>query len=209
MVNCSGEIEARDVERVRWFVLAGGHLFGTCWALSETITRAFPSSPIAKFETDGEVMAHVPATSCDPHSPFTAGVFAEGVEPIYALEGAHLIRVLDPERAEVLIDSPWCAERFGCGNLAAWYEVGHGTVLDSVNHFDLQGLELAEGLKTSRDRQAYAVDHMGFTYAALRRSRGEKYWDQAMKASQNVFDLSVFRLLTNFVRMRRAELTRQ
>ncbi len=208
MMNCTGELEARDVERVRWFVLVGGHLFGTCWALQETISRAMPTSPIAKFETQGEVLANVPASPCDLESPFTAGVFAEGVEPIYALQGAHLIRVLDPERAEVLIDSPWCAETFGCGNLAAWFEAGHGTVLDSVNHFDLQGLELAEGLKTPRDRQAYAVDHMGYSYASLREARGEKYWDQAMKASQQVLDLSVFRLLTNFVRLRRAELTR-
>lgn len=208
MMNCSGEIEAGDTDRVRWFVLAGGHLFGTCWALHETIQRSMPTSPIAKYPTTSEVMANVPASPCDVNSPFTAGVFAPGVEPIYALQGAHLIRVLDPERAEVLIDSPWCAEKHGCGNLAAWFEAGHGTVLDSVNHFDLQGLELAEGLKTARDRQAYAVDHMGYTYESLRKTRGERYWDQAMKASQQVLDLSVFRLLTNFVRLRRAELTR-
>lgn len=208
MMNCSGEIEAGDVERVRWFVLAGGHLFGTCWALHETIVRAMPTSPIARFETEGEVMANVPASPCEIDSPYTSGVFPPGVEPIYALVGAHLIRVLDPDRTEVLVDSPWCAEKFGCGNLAAWFEAGHGTVLDSVNHFDLQGLELAAGLKTPRDRQAYAVDHMGYTYESLRKTRGERYWDQALKASQQVLDLSVFRLLTNFVRMRRAELTR-
>ncbi len=208
MMNCSGEIEAKDVERVRWFVLAGGHLFGTCWALHETIVRSMPTSPIAKFETAGEVMASVPARSCDAESPYTDGVFPPGVEPIYALLGAHLIDVLDPERAEVLIDSPSCAEQYGCGNLVAWFEAGHGTVLDSVNHFDLQGLELAEGLKTSRDRQAYAVDHMGTSYETLRKIRGERYWEQAMKASQQVLDLSVFRLLTNFVRLRSAELTR-
>ena len=208
MMNCSGEIEQKDVERVRWFVLAGGHLFGTCWALHETIQRSMPTSPIAKFETEGEVVASVPARSCDAESPYTAGVFPEGVEPIYALQGAHLIEVLDPERAEVLIDSPWCAEKHGCGNLVAWFEAGHGTVLDSVNHFDLQGLELAEGLKTARDRQAYAVDHMGTPYETLRKIRGERYWEQATKASQQVLDLSVFRLLTNFVRLRSAELTR-
>jgi hypothetical protein len=208
MMNCSGEIEQKDVERVRWFVLAGGHLFGTCWALHETIVRSMPESPIARFETSGEVMGSVPARSCDAGSPYTEGVFPPGVEPIYALQGAHLIDVLDPERAEVLIDSPWCAETYGCGNLVAWFEAGHGTVLDSVNHFDLQGLELAEGLRTPRDRQAYAVDHMGTSYETLRKIRGERWWDQATKASQQVLDLSVFRLLTNFVRLRSAELTR-
>jgi|GEM_PF-1182126 len=208
MMNCSGEIEGPDVERVRWFVLTGGHLFGTCWALHETITRSMPDAPIAKFETSGEVMASVPASPCDEQSPYTEGVFPNGVVPIYALLGAHLIRVLEPERAEVLVDSPRCAEDHGSGNLAAWFELGHGTVLDSVNHFDLQGLEQAEGLKTARDRQAYAIDHMGYSYESLRKSRAENFWDRSNKASAAVLDLSVFRLLTNFVRMRRAEITK-
>jgi hypothetical protein len=81
-------------------------------------------------------------------------------------------------------------------------------VLDSANHFDVQGLEQAEGLKGARERQAYAVDHMGYPYAELRKSRGEKYWDNALRASEKVLDLSVFRLVTNFVRLRRAELLR-
>jgi hypothetical protein len=208
MMNCSGEIETQDVERVRWFVLTGGHLFGTCWALHETIVRAMPEAPVRRFATSGEVLDSVPASPVDRSSPYLESVFPPGVEPIYALEGAHLIEVLDPERVEVVVDSPWTAAKYGCGNLAAWFELGHGTVLDSVNHFDLQGLELAQGLKTARDRQAHAVDHMGLTYGALRASRDEKYWDKVSQASQNVLDLSVFRLLVNFVRMRRAELTR-
>lgn len=202
VANCTGEIEAGDVDRLRWFVLAGGHLFGSCWALSETIQRALPGV-LRKHETQGEVVAHVPAAECAPGSPYLEGVFGEGVRPIYALEGAHLIELTDPERAEVLIDSPWTAQVHGCGNLAAWFEEGHGTVMDSVNHFEEQGLANAENLKTPIDRQAYAVDHMGLTYAALRALRGEKLWDSNVKAAEKVLDLSVFRLITNFVRLRR------
>lgn len=202
VANCSGEIEAGDVDRLRWFVLAGGHLFGSCWALSETIQRALPGV-LAKYETQGEVVAHVPAAECAPQSPYLEGVFGEGVRPIYALEGAHLIELVDPERAEVLIDSPFTAQVHGCGNLAAWFEEGHGTVMDSVNHFEEQGLANAERLKTPIDRQAYAVDHMGLSYAALRALRGEKLWDSNLKAAEKVLDLSVFRLITNFVRLRR------
>jgi hypothetical protein len=124
---------------------------------------------------------------------------------LYALQGAHLIDVLDPERAEVLIDSPECAEDWGCGNLAAWFSAGHGTVLDSVNHYEDQGLEHAVGLKKPEERQAYAVDHMGLTLDKLRAVRNEPWWDKASKASKEVADLSTFRLVTNFVRLRRAE----
>lgn len=205
VANCTGEIEEVDVERLRWFVYAGGHLFGSCWALHETIHRALPGV-LAKHETAGEVIANVEARDCSQKSPYLEGVFVEGVQPIYALEGAHLIDVVDRERGEVLIDSPESAEAFGCGNLAAWFACGHGTVLDSVNHFEAQGLGTAEGLKKPEDRQAYAVDHMGLSLQALRGNKAQPWWDSALKASKEVTDLSVFRLVTNFVRLRRLAL---
>jgi hypothetical protein len=204
VANCTGEIEAPDVERLRWFVLAGGNLFGSCWALHETIERALPG-PMRKYETTSEVLATVDASPCSRSSQHLAGVFAPGVQPIYALVGAHLIEVLEPERVEVIVDSPQCAEDFGCGNLAAWFRDGHGHVLDSVNHFEAQGLNSATDLKKPIDRQAYAVDHMGLTFEKLRSVRGADWWGNSEKASREITDLSVFRIVTNFVRLRRLE----
>jgi hypothetical protein len=103
----------------------------------------------------------------------------------------------------VIVDSPDAAERWGCGNLAAWFFCGHGVLFDSANHFDLQGLGKIERLKTDKDRQAHAVDHMGLSFATLRATRTEAYWKSAGKASESVPDLSAFRLLTNFVRSKR------
>ncbi len=205
--NCTGEIEEKDVERLSWLVRTGGHLFGSCWALTETIARIAPGV-IQKAETASEVLDHVPAEPAVAQSDYLDGVFAPGVVPVYELQGAHLIEVLDPERAQVLIDSPLCAEHWGAGDLAAWFPLGHGVVLDSVNHFDVQGLELAEGLKTREDRQAYAVDHMGLAWADLRASKDEKYWDNSLRASEKVADLSVLRLVTNFVTTWRIEVGR-
>lgn len=204
VANCTGEIEASDVERLRWFVLAGGNLFGSCWALHETIEKALPG-PMQKFETMSEVLASVEAFPCRRGSPHLAGVFAPGVQPIYALEGAHVIEVLEPERVEVLVDSPECAEDYGCGNLAAWFAAGHGHVLDSANHFEAQGLKTAVDLKKPVDRQAYAVDHMGLSFDKLRAVRGEAWWSSSEKASREITDLSVFRIVTNFVRLSRLE----
>ena len=123
--------------------------------------------------------------------------------PIYSLEGAHLIRVVDPIRAQVLIDSPEAAERHGSGEMAAWFRVGHGTVLDSVNHFELQGLAAATELKKKEELQAFAVNHMGLSMGKLRQVRKEKWWKTRDKAAKNVDDMSAFRLLTNFVREKR------
>lgn len=202
VVNCTGEIMPADAERLAWFVRTGGYLLGSCWSLSMTIQRVYPGV-LRKLPTRGEVLDDVLAAPCAPDSPYLRGVFPEGVEPRYALEGAHLIQVIDQERVEVLVDSPECAATWGEGNLAAWFPAGHGLILDSVNHFEEQGLMRATYLKKREERQAYAVDHMGLRYEELREIEGEKFWNKNSQAAQHVLDLSVFRIVSNFVREKR------
>lgn len=202
--NCTGELSPEDVEPLAWFVRTGGSLFGSCWALSETIARIHPGV-MQMFATPQQVLDDVRARPCRPDSPLLTGVFPPSVVPIYHLEGAHLIQVLDPDRCEVLIDSPDAAERHGCGNLAAWFFSGHGVMFDSANHFDLQGLGVAGAgaLRTPVDRQAYAIDHLGMSFETWRKVRTAGYWKSPNKSTANVPDLSAFRLLTNFVRSKR------
>jgi hypothetical protein len=158
---------------------------------------------VRKYETKSEVMDDVPGSCVAPDSPYLQGVFTAHTTPIFKLEGAHLIEVLEPERCEVLVDSPICAERWGSGELAVWFHAGHGLILDSVNHFDLQGFEAATGLKTADDRIAYAFDHLGLDYARWRETREEKWWGSNVGAAKVVPDLFAFRFLTNFVRRKR------
>ena len=99
------------------------------------------------------------------------------------------------------------AQRHGGGNLACWFVAGHGVVLDSANHFDLQGLERVVGLKTAQDRMAYAMDHMGLDYPDLRELRQGDVWNDQAESVKRARDLSMFRFITNFVRsMRKADL---
>ena len=138
-------------------------------------------------------------------SPYLRGVFDDHVQPFYALEGAHLIHVVDPERAEVLLDSPAAAARHGSGDLAAWFRMGHGICFNSANHFDEQGFSSAQGLDKPIDRQAFAVNHMGYSLVQLRATQDERWWSSTSKAAKEVSDLSVFRILTNFVRKKRMD----
>lgn len=202
VANCTGEIEGKDVERISWFVRTGGSFFGSCWALSQTIERIYPGV-LRKQDMLADVLDDVRAYPCTGTDTFLNGVFQDDVRPIYHLEGAHIIQVLDPERAEVLIDSPDAAERHGGGNLAAWFDAGHGVILDSVNHFDLQGLQVAPGLKSPEDRQVYAMDHCGLDYARWRETRKQKFWGNAHNAAKSIPDNSAFRFVTNFVRAKR------
>ncbi len=173
MVGCTGELHPSDLSVVQWYVRCGGALFTSCWSLTHTANRAFPGY-LRKFDTGTEVMDRVRTQPARENSPYLNGVFAGGSVPIYQLEGAHLIEVRDPLRTEVLIDSPEAADRHGSGEMAAWFWSGHGTVLDSVNHFDLQGLEMANHLRKPEEFQAYAMNHMGLSIEALRRTIKER-----------------------------------
>ncbi|MCZ6573457.1 MAG: HEAT repeat domain-containing protein [Planctomycetota bacterium] len=201
VANCPGEIVDRDVERIRWYVRAGGYLFASCWALTHTVERAFPGV-VRKWPTRAQVLDTVAATPCPVHSPFTAGVFDEHTLPLYELVGSHLIEVLDPERFEVLIDSPECATRWGEGNLAGWFTVGHGVVLDSANHFDMQGMR-AVRLKDAKERMAFAMDRLGYDYTQLRELAAEGVFARQPLAVKRTRDLSIFRFITTFVRQKR------
>jgi hypothetical protein len=124
------------------------------------------------------------------------------------LYGAFLVEVLDPERCEVLIDSPDCATRWNGGNLAAWFTAGHGVVMGSSNHFDRQTLTKLKGakgvtVKTAADVRAFAVNHFGFTWEKVRELDARGVFDKQALSEKEVTDLSAFRFLTNFVRRKR------
>ena len=202
VTNCTGEIQKTDVERLQWFTRVGGYLFCSCWALHHTIEKVYPGL-VRKLPTRAEVLDNVVSMPCPCDSPFLEEVFKPWSQAIYVLFGSHLIEVLQYERVEVLIDSPQAAARWGGGNMAAWFPAGHGVILDSANHFDLQGLERVSGLKKAQDRMAYAMDHMGLDYEELRKHAASKIWDRQAQAVKLVRDLSAFRFITNFVRQKR------
>ena len=204
LIGCTGEISADDVEIVQWYVRTGGALFTSCWSLSLTVVPTNPAV-IRRFPSPGEVVDNVFArpTASALESPYLRGVFDGGVQPYYSLIGAHLIQVVDPERAEVILDSPYAAARHGSGDLAAYFRMGHGVILDTANHFEEQGFTSAPGLKGAEECQAFAVNHMGLTLEELRENQGEKWWKSPSKAATQIADLSVFRILTNFVREKR------
>jgi HEAT repeat protein len=194
--NCSGEIAPADIDRVQWFVRAGGYLFASCWSLTETVGKAFPN--IAKMhQTPTQVMDEVRAEALS-NDGLMKGVLRPATRTRYVLEGSHVISPIDKERFEVLIDSPECAARWGEGNLAGWYTMGHGLVFDSANHFDLQGMKRAVP-KTPKERRAMAMDVLGYSHPEIRDLEKKAVFMSEKKCSDELEDLSMFRLVTNFV----------
>jgi HEAT repeat protein len=207
--NCTGEVQPDDHERIQWFVHAGGALFGSCWAIDKTIGQEFGLTMRRNVAYPGQVVDQVRAEELPTESEYLNGVFPGLVRPIYELYGAYLIEVLDPERLEVLIDSPETAAKFnGAGNLAAWFTAGHGVVMGSSNHFDRQTmskLQQAWGVtvKTENDRRAFAVNHFGLSWERVRELDARGVFARQAESEREVADLSAFRFLTNFVRRKR------
>lgn len=204
VVNCSGEVLPEDVERIEWFVRSGGYLFASCWGLTETIGKAFPG--VAELHrTPAQVMDEVRAEPLGDDGMMRS-VIRPGTRTRYVLEGSHLISVEDDERFEVLVDSVQCAARWGEGNLAGFFTVGHGLVFDSANHFDLQGMKrtVPEG---SKERKVLAMDVLGYAFDEIRELEDKGVFKSEKRCAEQLEDLSMFRLLTNFVmKKRRAEL---
>ncbi|QDU83678.1 HEAT repeat protein [Planctomycetes bacterium Pla163] len=206
--NCTGEVAGDDVDRLAWFVRTGGHMFASCWSLTNTVKAVYPGV-ISHDESAGEeVVGSIPIFPVDPQSRFLPGVFPKDVRPYFHLEGSQLITVDRPEVAEVLIDSPAAAQTYGNGNVVAWFEAGHGMVLDSANHFYIHGFEWMPGLKDADDFQHYALNHMGLEFDRWREIEGESYWRSKSKAAEEVPETCVFNFVTNFVRRYRAGLPR-
>jgi HEAT repeat protein len=202
--NCTGDLEAADVERLQWFVKVGGTIVGSCRALENTVMLVAPGA-MRRLPTNAAVIDHVVVEPCAPQSPLLDGVLSASPQPVFVLWGSQVIDVLEPERVDVLADAPACAAHWGGGALLARFESGHGTVLQCANHFDHPGMEHVIGLKTPADRMAYALDHMGLSFADLRRFEKTKVWEDPTETLKQVKDLSVFRLLTNLVREERRE----
>jgi len=205
--NCTGEINGDDVERLSWFARTGGHVFASCWSLTNTVEQVFPGV-LSHDDRGEEIVGSIPIHPVDPQSRFLPGVFPDLVRPIFHLEGSQLIRVDKPELAEVLIDSPAAAQRYGNGNVVAWFEAGHGMVLDSANHFYIHGFEWMPNLDEGEGLQHYALNHMGLEYDRWRETKDERYWRSKSKAAEEVPETCVFNFITNFVRRYRAGLPR-
>ena len=204
-VILAGDNAAREeaaMDRLRWFVRTGGHLFVSCVQAPEVFEPLAPAR-VRALAAKSPVSEPVFPEPCPGESPWMQDVFSPFARPIYGLRLAALIEVLQPERVEVLIDSPDCATRWGGGNLACWFQLGHGIILDTSNLFSVHELLNVGGLKSGLDRMAYAMDHMGVDYEEARRLAERKVWDSQTEATKAVHDFSPLRLLTNFVRFKR------
>lgn len=134
IINCPGEVTPDLVAPLRDFVMRGGYLITTDWALGGCLTVAFPGyvswdgSYSHKETVDGVVV--------DPDSSFVAGTVARA--PWKLDEKSEIVKLQHNKDVEVLVRSHMLSNQDpnGKGILALTFPFGRGRVLHLVGHFD-------------------------------------------------------------------------
>ncbi len=143
----------------RDFVATGGSLFTTDWALRHVIERAFPGTVAFNDRATGDEV--VPIEVLDDENPFLRGVMDGDDEPQWWLEGSsYPIRVLDPERVQVLIRSRELERRYGEAAVAVLFPWGEGEVFHMISHYYLQRTEFRNARHMANAGAYYAEKGM-------------------------------------------------
>jgi hypothetical protein len=201
IVNCPGTLPRAAIDRVRSFVESGGSLFTTDWALRHVIEPAFPGVLAYNNQPTRDEVVRIEVR--DRSNPFIAGVLDEGDDPQWWLEGSsYPIRILAPERVEVLLASAEIEARYGEAPVAVLFRHGAGEVFHMISHYYLQRTELRDA-RHAKPASAFAAEKG----IAL---------DQEMAASMtglNVGDVesahSSARLISNVIARKKREASRR
>jgi hypothetical protein len=170
VVNCPGQIGGRGVARVRRFVDSGGSLFTTDWALRHVLEPAFPGLVAYNDRPTADAVVRVEVTAHD--NPFLRGVMDGQDDPLWWLEGSsYPIRLLAPERVQVLMRSRELEDRWGEAPVALTFTHGEGEVFHMISHYYLQRTE-TRTRRHAAPAAAYAAEK-GVASPAYDRAAGD------------------------------------
>lgn len=140
VVNCAGTLDRNALQGIRDFVVRGGYLLTTDWALDNMLKQTFPGFvEWNKGKSKGNVVdAHVVL----PEREFFQGTVSNASWKLD--EESQTVRVLKPDVVKVLAVSrdlaPLDPDRQGI--LAVAFSFGKGKVLHMVGHFDNNSLPI-------------------------------------------------------------------
>ena len=198
ILNCPGEIGRRGVSNVRAFVEAGGSLFATDWALKHVLEPAFPGVVAYNKRPTADDVVRIEVL--DRENPYLEGMFHEGADPLWWLEGSsYPIRILDRSRVQVLLTSRELEQKYGEAPVGVTFPFGGGEVFHMISHYYLQRAET----RTQRHASNWGA------YAAEKNMAGV-----AVAAPPDLADLSVaeveaahssLRMMTNVIARKRRQ----
>jgi hypothetical protein len=137
IVDCPGNIGPRGIERIRKFVNAGGYLYTTDWALTNVVQQAFPGFIAFNGRETANDVVEVEVKQSE--NSLLKHLTLSGENPKWWLESSsYPIKVLNPEKVEVLITSKEMRKKYGEAPIAVHFRYGDGQVLHMASHFYLQ-----------------------------------------------------------------------
>jgi len=139
-VNCPGVVPVTSLRSLAAFVEDGGFLFTTDWALRHVVEPAFPGYLEYNLRRTADEVVRVEIRRSD--DPFLSSLLGPEDDPQWWLEASsYPIRILNPEKVEVLVSSAEIKERYGEAPVFVAFEVGAGKVYHMISHFYLQRSE--------------------------------------------------------------------
>ncbi|MHA1294295.1 MAG: hypothetical protein ACTSQJ_16725 [Promethearchaeota archaeon] len=167
IVNCPGNLNKDDLEKIKAFVKKGGLLFSTDWALLNILEKIFPE--YVKYNQRPTRDDCVAVQVVDKNNKFLDGLFTADEEPIWWLESSsYPIEIVDKEKVKVLVTSKEMEQKYGEAPIVIMFKYGDdGTVLHMTSHYYLQRAEL----RTDRHKMSakeYVKSEMAFSEKELR-----------------------------------------
>ena len=134
VINCAGDVPRESLQKIRDFVVGGGYLLTTDWALDGCLQKAFPG--YAEWNGGRTKSPIVDARLLDRQSAYANNTVS--VAGWKLDDAAHTIRILKPGQVKVLaVSNELIAEDPDrAGVLAFTFPFGRGKVLHMIGHFD-------------------------------------------------------------------------
>lgn len=127
LINCPGKLDRAGLARVRAFVEAEGYLVTTDWALKHVLEPAFPG--LVEYNQRPTADDVVRVEIVNRGANMLKDLLDVDDDPLWWLEGSsYPIRILNPQRVEILIRSQEMQEKYGEPPIAIRFSSGKGSV---------------------------------------------------------------------------------
>ncbi|MDP1829038.1 MAG: hypothetical protein Q8L48_37595 [Archangium sp.] len=152
MVNCTGVMSQASLDRLKRFVTAGGFLYTTDHAVANVVQKLFPNTIAWTGGSTQQEVVPVRIHGTDEDRGLLNSLGGNAKELWQTAGGGYPVKVLDPKRVTVLMDSPVAEKKYGSGIVAVRFRWEDGQVIHVTGHFATQPGQTREQVAESGGR---------------------------------------------------------
>ena len=152
MVNCTGVMPDAALERLKRFVTAGGFLYTTDHAVLNVVQKIFPNTIAWTGGSTVQEVVPVRIHGSNEDRGLLNSLGGNAKELWQTAGGGYPVKVLDPKRVTVLMDSEVAEKKYGSGIVAVRFRWEDGQVIHVTGHFSTQPGQTQEQVAQSGGR---------------------------------------------------------